>query len=368
MSDKTLHIISFDVPYPPTYGGIVDVYFKLKEFHKVGIKIILHCFYKEITDIKHLNYLCQEVHLYKRKRGNIFNTLPYIVSSRTSGKLTNRLEKDNYPILIEGIHCTGFLKALKNKDRKIGLRTHNIEHDYYLGLSKLTNNRLKKTYYKNEANRLKSYEKKLDNKIDFIFSLSQKDCLYYKTRYKNAQTFYTCAFYDNSPIVKRPKNYVLLQGNFTVDENIKAGEYLLEKIVHKLPKQQFIIAGKEASLFSENYTLPKNVVIASSLSKDEMTNLNNEAKVSIVYSNLNAGVKLKILNSLSAGVPVLCNKELHLDPYLKNCVQYYQSDDELIKLIQTTDWKVTSRTTLQSQFKSIFNTSHFASQILQLLF
>ena len=37
--EKHLHIISFDVPYPANYGGVIDVFYKLKALHAEGIKI-----------------------------------------------------------------------------------------------------------------------------------------------------------------------------------------------------------------------------------------------------------------------------------------------------------------------------------------
>ena len=40
-----IHIISFDVPLPANYGGVIDVFYKIKALHKAGIKIKLHCFY-----------------------------------------------------------------------------------------------------------------------------------------------------------------------------------------------------------------------------------------------------------------------------------------------------------------------------------
>jgi hypothetical protein len=43
-SDRELHIISFNVPYPPNYGGVMDVFFKIRALHEQGIKIHLHCF------------------------------------------------------------------------------------------------------------------------------------------------------------------------------------------------------------------------------------------------------------------------------------------------------------------------------------
>lgn len=278
-----------------------------------------------------------------------------------------QLEKDNHPLLIEGLHSSGFLSKLKNKDRKIALRTHNIEHDYYLGLAKLSSNFILKTYYRNEARRLKHYEKKLDSKLDFIFSLSQKDSLYYKTRYKKVKTHFVCAFYDESPQVIKPKNYVLLQGNYEVNENKQAGIYLIEKVAPLCPNQKFVLAGKNASFFSSHFSLPKNIIIASALSKDEMTALNNEAKASIVYSNLNAGVKLKILNALSAGVPTFCNSELNLDPYLKNCIKTYSSPQDLARALNTVSWDLEDRKKTQNAFKSVFNLTHFGNQIKNIL-
>ncbi|MGB4283887.1 MAG: hypothetical protein WBJ48_04150, partial [Bacteroidales bacterium] len=43
-SNKTLHLISFDMPYPPNYGGIIDVFYKIRALHRVGVNIILHVF------------------------------------------------------------------------------------------------------------------------------------------------------------------------------------------------------------------------------------------------------------------------------------------------------------------------------------
>lgn len=40
--DKHLNIVAFDNPYPPTYGGVIDVYYKLKSLAETGLKIHLH--------------------------------------------------------------------------------------------------------------------------------------------------------------------------------------------------------------------------------------------------------------------------------------------------------------------------------------
>lgn len=365
-SDQRLHLISFDIPYPPNYGGVVDVYFKIVELHKLGVKIVLHCFYKEAKDLTHLRTLCDQIHIYPRTRWNLFNRLPTIVSSRTSNSLIEKLKKDNDPILIEGIHCSGFLEKITLNNRKIGLRTHNIEHDYYAGLALNSQSRLKKAYFLLESRRLERYEKKLKSKLDFILCLSQKDTQHFKSAYPSAQVVYCAAFFDASHRVIESKDYVLLQGNFEVNENRAAARYLLYEVIPKLPNQEFIIAGKSADQFNESK--PKNVRIESNPAVALMTLLNSEAKLNVIYSHLNAGIKLKILNSLASGVPVVCNQELALDPFLVDHIRAYQNSEELIELIQENKRSLDQKMEIKNDFISIFNPEHFAGQIKNLLF
>lgn len=42
--DKYLNIVSFNIPYPANYGGVIDVYYKLEALRACGVKLILHCF------------------------------------------------------------------------------------------------------------------------------------------------------------------------------------------------------------------------------------------------------------------------------------------------------------------------------------
>ncbi|MEO5647462.1 MAG: mannosyltransferase, partial [Chitinophagaceae bacterium] len=101
--------------------------------HKHGIKIYLHCFDYGRGKQDELNKYCEEVHYYDRNRGaNGFSfTIPYIVASRANDRLIENLKKDNYPIIMEGIHTTYFLYKDQLPGRKIILRLHNVEYQYY---------------------------------------------------------------------------------------------------------------------------------------------------------------------------------------------------------------------------------------------
>ena len=56
-----LHIVSFDVPFPPNYGGVIDVFYKIKALHKLGVKIILHTFDYGRGKPTELNNYCEEI-------------------------------------------------------------------------------------------------------------------------------------------------------------------------------------------------------------------------------------------------------------------------------------------------------------------
>jgi hypothetical protein len=158
-----LHIISFDVPYPANYGGVIDVFYKLKNLSKKGIGIYLHCFeYGRGKQPELLKY-CEKVFYYKRNTSflNHLNKLPFIIKSRMSEELIANLSLDNYPILFEGLHTCGILYNPKLKDRYKIYRESNIEHHYYQHLAKAEKSNWKKMYFLREAKKLAAFEKQL---------------------------------------------------------------------------------------------------------------------------------------------------------------------------------------------------------------
>src|ERR1700759_4192489 len=105
-SGKYLHIVSFNVPYPPDYGGVIDVYYKIKALHDLGIKIHLHCFHYGREQSVELEEICHSVQYYERKKfyKALYSSVPYIVGSRQSGELLDNLSSDEHPVLFEGLH------------------------------------------------------------------------------------------------------------------------------------------------------------------------------------------------------------------------------------------------------------------------
>ena len=130
MSENHLHIIAFDVPYPANYGGVIDVFYRVKALTEAGVKVHLHCFEYGRGE-KEILKRCHEVKYYKRDNSfaRQLSLTPYIVNSRRSEALVQDLLNDDYPILCEGLHTTAVLLDKRLKNRKIYVRAHNVEHD-----------------------------------------------------------------------------------------------------------------------------------------------------------------------------------------------------------------------------------------------
>ena len=255
---KAINIISFDVPYPANYGGVIDVFYKLKAFYEQGIQVHLHCYEYGRGEQKELNNYCTSVTYYKRKTGaaSFLTKLPYIVKSRADKALKESLLQNDFPILFEGLHTCFLLSDEAFKHRFKIVRNHNVEYHYYKNLAEAEKNDLRKHYFKTEAKRLKQFEPILKF-ADLSLAISKSDFEYFKNTYPTIKNIYTPAFHQHNKVsIDLSKgNYVLYHGNLSVTENKNAVNFLVKKVFNDL-SVPLVIAGlnpdKETKNLIEN--------------------------------------------------------------------------------------------------------------------
>ena len=300
---RTLHIVAFDVPFPANYGGVIDIYYKIKAIYEEGIDIKLHVYnYGRKLSKSELSKYCSEINYYSRKiyKNPFMGTLPYIVNSRNSSDLLNNLQKDQAPILFEGLHCTYYLAHPSLQNRVKIVRTHNIEHHYYKNLESSESKYFKKYFFRIEAEKLKKHQEILKH-ANIIAAISPNDTSYFNKKFGN--TIYIPAFHSNNKMVK-PDNkgdFVLYHGNLSVPENYNAARQLILNVFSKI-KTRAIIAGNNPP--KELITLcnmHQNVELKYNLSTDEIHQLIENAHINVLYTNQNTGIKLKLLNALYLG-------------------------------------------------------------------
>src|SRR5687768_13895506 len=226
-NERKVHIVCHDVPYPADYGGVFDLFYKIKALFEEGIKIKLHCFSYGRPPQEKLKKYCEEVHYYERKTGirGFSLTQPYIVYSRANPMLLENLLKDNYPVIMEGIHCTAFLYPVLKRKKAI-LRLHNVEGRYYWELFKSEKSVFKKSFFLSESTALSKYERKLPLDL-LILTVSEKDAFYYKNVLGKKNVSYLPVFIPFNEVTASEGmgNYCLYHGNLSVPENEKAASW-----------------------------------------------------------------------------------------------------------------------------------------------
>lgn len=317
---KSIQIVAFDNPNPPDYGGVIDVYYKIKALSNLGFKIDLHFFnYGKRKNINPLNEMCDSIFQYPRDMGigALMSSSPFIVKSRENKELLTRLANNPAPILFEGLHSCAFLEHELLKNHFKIVRTHNVEHEYYQGLYNNTSNILKKIYYASEMKKLKAFEPIL-KKADLILALSLQDASYFK---KYQKTEWVPPFHRSYSEVLKMENYVLFHGNLSVAENINA---LLElvKNVFKDINHKIIVAGKLPSKkIVQAIGSNTNITLIANPDEREMTDLICRAKCHILYTNQNTGVKLKLVHAIQTSGHIILNEAMLFDEHFKNEVE-----------------------------------------------
>ncbi|TNF30520.1 MAG: glycosyltransferase [Bacteroidetes bacterium] len=334
--DKHLHVITFDVPFPANYGGVIDVYFKLKALAALGVRIHLHCFEYGRKPAPELEELCEEVHYYHRKttKGNLFRRRPFIVVTRSSEELMGRLLKDDHPILFEGLHTCYHLEDERLMHRFKVVRTHNIEHDYYRNLAKVEKDVFKKYYFLNEAGKLERFERTLCN-AQLVAAISKADAAYLDNKYPNVQ--HVSAFHPNDHVDVEygMGQFCLYHGSLEIGENNEAALYLVRKIFSQTPDISLIIAGNKPSAeLKEAVSKLPNVEIRTDLQTEQIHALIRQAQINVLPTFQATGIKLKLLAALYMGRHCLVNSYMVENTGLESLCRVEDTDKRFVEALK----------------------------------
>jgi hypothetical protein len=366
--DRSLHVVAFNIPFPPDYGGIIDIYYKVKALHDVGVHVTLHCFQYGRRPDPELDSIADRVVYYPRKTGvlNFFSRLPYIVNTRVSDALKNNLLNDSDPVLFEGLHSTYLLNVCRDAGKKVAVRTHNIEHNYYRLLAKSERNLFRKLYLRIEARRLKKYEGILHH-ADHILSISTTDAEYFTGLYKRSH--FIPAFQNQNEITCQAGkgDYILFHGNLGVSENDRAVRYLVSRVISQI-SHRTIIAGKNPARsirrLCDQYP---HVELISDPDNEQMSELISNAHINLLYTYQPTGLKLKLLHSLFAGRYCLANPLMLSGSGLEAMCEIYSTPLQAVEMIEQLmsmpfpQEKISERISALSGFDNLVNADRIKS-------
>jgi glycosyltransferase involved in cell wall biosynthesis len=364
--EKHLHIISLDVPYPVSYGGVYDLFYKLPVLKQQGVKIHLHCFYKHPNEQPELNKYCEEVFYYKRNTGTkgLATELPYIVASRINEELIQRLLLNDHPVLMEGIHCTAILYDERFNSRKLFVRLHNSENEYYRQLYHFSKKIKNAIFYWIESKKLYKLEKKLCKTATSFWAVAKQDIEYYKQEFNCDNAEYLPLFIPEWEMnaLQGMGTYCLYHGNLEVEENQFAVLWLLQQVFKNL-EIPFIIAGKNPSKkitsLAKKY---KHISVIANPDDQQMQHLISKAHIHVLPSFNTTGIKIKLLNALYNGRHCVVNDAMIAGTCLTELCHIVNTSNEFKERIQllyhqpfTTEEKVFRKSVLQKEFCNEIN-------------
>ncbi len=369
MRNNRLHIVSFDIPFPADYGGVMDVFYKVKALHEAGFLITLHCFqYRERLPQPELEKYCEKVYYYKRNMSplSFLSFKPFIVHTRADGQLLKNLKADNAPILFEGLHSCFFIGKKALKDRQKLVRMHNTEWEYYRNLIQTETNVFKKFYFKMESRKLKRFEKSVLPHTNTVLSISPDDTDYFtelleRENLTHVQVVYVTPFHPNTIVESRTGtgDYVLFHGKLSVSDNEEAAIYLIDRIFSK-QEIPLSIAGKNPSerLLAKARQY-EHVKIIANPDEVTMTDLIQNAQINVLLSFQRAGMKLKLLNALYRGRHCVTNRNMVQNTgleslcYVKNTSKDIRATVESLMNVQFSPRQIAERRDiLEKQFSN----------------
>lgn len=325
MNVPDLHIVTFGVPFPARYGGAIDVWNRIKALYELGVKINLHCFlYGNFRPQQELQKVTEEVHYYPRVvwPALLSKGQPYIVTSRKSQPLLKRLSGDHQPVLFEGIHTTGYAPLLK--DRKLMLRAHNIEHQYYNELASESSG-IKSLLFRRESLCLRDYEATAARSMEVVFAISPHDQKWFADR--GAKSVFMPPFHGSHHVDIQPGRgqYLLYHGDLSLEINQNALIDLMEKLPID-PSYPVVAAGRSGDKsFEEKLVRFPNLRREADVSEEKMLQLIQQAQIILIHSLHGSGMKLKIFPALYYGRFIVASSSSATQTVLDQALRFYDA-------------------------------------------
>ncbi|MDF1559318.1 MAG: glycosyltransferase [Bacteroidales bacterium] len=330
---KIIHLVSFNIPYPPDYGGVMDVFYKITALKEQGVGIILHSFSYGRGRSRTLERECLRVYYYRRDLNlfHLFRNDPFIVLSRSCRSLLENLLSDTNPIIFEGLHTTRFLNHPALEGRMKMVRTHNIEHLYYYNLAANEKNPFRRLFFCREAARLERYESVLSG-ASLLLTISPGDTEYFQSKY--GKTLFVGPFHPGNGCVTTDGKgeFVLMHGDFSTAENNAGALYILREIAPKL-KHKIVVAGKRPSEeLNHAASSLSNVRLVPNPSVAKMNELIANAQVCLLNASQPSGMKLKLINALCSGRHVVASRAVVSGTSLGSLCSTVSSQDDWVTL------------------------------------
>jgi glycosyltransferase involved in cell wall biosynthesis len=314
-------LIAPSFPYPLTHGGKIRVFNIIKHLSKTH-KVSLVCLSdREVLDFGPLSEYCDDIKVVvkepqwlKEFMRFIFGCGPYNALRYSSSvfreTVSDLLKRKDFDIVqIEFPMMWQYAGVVK--DLPIVLDLHNIEYELVRQMEEASGNALKKALYGVEEKRLRRLEENAWDRCDLCFAVSEGESSVIRAHLKNSDKVITVPngvdlerFRYHTD--KKGEKRILFMGSMDYIPTVDSTDYLLKEVLPMITSRingiKLDIVGRRLGklrdrVSGEGIELHENV--------PDIIPFLKKADVLIDPLRIGAGTRLKILEAMAAGTPVV---------------------------------------------------------------
>jgi polysaccharide biosynthesis protein PslH len=311
-------VVSNDFPYPPNNGGALDTWGRIQTLKKLGYSVDLVATVRAAPSRENIEAAKQEVDqlfIVERERGlkAALSWQPFQLRSR-AGLRTVALSHEYAAVVMDAEHVTPILQNQRLRARKRILRIQNNEVHSFQEMSRSSKSLIEKVFYRSEAVKFMVFSPYLKSKADVLWFISDFEM---KEHLKNHPTdcgksvFVPHAVHANS-MRRQALNgqTVLFLGTLALSNNARAVEWYISNVhpfLSDLPDYRFVVAGNTRGMSTEALhkmvQRHQNIIIYENPKDIQVLYGDSAVFINPVFRG--AGLKLKTIDAIQAGLPVV---------------------------------------------------------------
>lgn len=322
MKIKNVLIVAPSFPYPPDYGGAVDIWKRVISLVRMGYKVDLVATVKRSpgkSDINYVKKFVNKIHLVNRENKIIDLISPFPLQVNSRKKLKAVILDEQYDVtILEGDYVGLILKNETLKTKHYVLRSHNDEKKYFKKLAYSSKLKINSLYYFSEFIKFHFYINRflLKHVKNILFISDAEFSSFIQIRRPNEyHTMFLPTPINKWEFKKRElqSKTVVFIGSLFMPNNQEAILWYL-KNVHKsltcVPEYRFLIAGstKGYDLTSFIKKLDDFSAVEYQLDVPDLEVIYKSASIFVNPMINGAGVKIKSINAIIEGIPLVSTK------------------------------------------------------------
>ncbi len=342
---KKLVVCLSRFPFPLEKGDKLRAYYQIKSLSE-DFEIYLICTSEHVVNQKDLLQLlpfCKKIHFFKLKKGlivlnlflSIFTSKPFQVAYFTQNWIAKKINKLLTDINPDHIYCQLIRPAEYVKNYHFCSKTIDMMDALSKGMERRSAQATLFTrfIYREEAKRLKRYERQILNYFEKSLIISQQD-KNYLIYPKNKEIIVLANGVDenfyNSNLCFKKEYDLVFTGNMSYAPNIDATNFISKKLLPELlktnPKIKILISGSNPSLKLQKLQ-NKNLLISGWVNDIRESYLKSTIFIAPMITG--TGMQNKILEAMALGIPCITTS-------LANNAILAENNNEIIIANETT--------------------------------